>query len=164
MPLPSLRGCAVPALFFAITAALAPVPLARAAAPAVLPLRTLAAGPDCSFTKPERKVVRSAAEWKALWLRLPAVLDGRPAPPPKVDFAKETVLAVFMGRKPTAGYAVRIAEARVESGKVVVTVRERTPPPGGVAAEVLTAPYCLAAVKKSPLPVAWKTLPEQPGR
>jgi hypothetical protein len=164
MHLSLLLRPALPTLCFAFAAALVPVRLARAAAPAVLPLRTLAAGPDCSFTKPERKVVRSAAEWKALWLRLPAVLDGRPAPPPKVDFAKETVLAVFMGRKPTAGYAVRIAEARIKGGKLVVTLRERTPPPGGVAAEVLTAPYCLAAVKKSPLPVAWKTLPEQPGR
>lgn len=132
--------------------------LAADAAPAARKVRTLAQGHDCAVTAPSRQVARTQAQYESLWKRhLPPRVSGQaPKSPPKVDFRKEMVLAVFMGRKPTGGYAVQVTGAREEAGKLRVTVEERVPPPGALTIQMLTAPYHFAAVEKSALPVEWR--------
>ena len=51
--------------------------------------------------------VRSAAEWETLWRQH----AGERARPP-VDFAKEMVVAVFLGSRPTAGFSIEIVGTR----------------------------------------------------
>lgn len=114
-------------------------------------LRIVKQGQQGSAQKPSRHVVRTQAEWTALWK---ANLGG--AAPPKVDFSREMVLAAFMGTRPTGGYAIKITSAREEKGKLVVTVTEQQPPPGSMAIQVLTSPFHIVAVKRSSLPIAWK--------
>lgn len=96
---------------------------------------------------------RTAAEWAALWKKHNY---DKPAPP--VDFSKELVVAVFMGSRPTAGFAVDIVRAEESEGKLLVGYTETSPKPGTVSAQVLTAPYCIAAVPKSALPVVFTRL------
>jgi protease stability complex PrcB-like protein len=89
-------------------------------------------------------VVRTAAEWDALWrAHLPA---RQPAP---VDFSKDMVVGVFLGSRPTPGYGVAIVSA-VEEGNVLrVRYRETLPPPDAIAAQVITYPYQIVAIGKS---------------
>ncbi|MGH3369203.1 MAG: hypothetical protein ACRDPR_04320, partial [Nocardioidaceae bacterium] len=58
--------------------------------------------------------IRSAAEWQALWKEH----DGGDLP--AVDFAHSMVVGVFLGSRPTAGYAVEISAVLEEAGRTVV--------------------------------------------
>jgi hypothetical protein len=103
-------------------------------------------------------VVRTPAEWSALWSKHGGGGAGAPALP-AVDFSRNMVLAAFLGTRRTAGYAVRISGATEEGKKLAVRVSERKPPPGAVTAQVITAPFHIVAVPKSALPVVWKEEP-----
>ena len=122
---------------------------------AALELRELKQGQHSGAQKPAREVARTQAEWTALGQRLGGARVRPAAPPPKVDFEKEMVLAVAMGTRRTGGYGIRILEAREEQGKLKVTVVEQKPPPDALTIQVLTSPFHCVAVKKSALPVVW---------
>jgi PrcB C-terminal len=72
---------------------------------------------------------------------------------PKVDFRREGVLAVFMGQRRTAGYALALQDPTVAIadgvGKVVVRFEE--PEAGAMVAQVLTSPCLLVRMPKDAL-------------
>ena len=114
-------------------------------------VRTLEKGTQSNIDDRLTASVTTDAEWTALWKK-----HNFDKPAPKVDFAKEIVVAVFMGSRPTAGFAVEIVSAAERDGKLIVTYRETVPGPGAISAQVLTAPYHIAAVPKSALPVTFE--------
>jgi len=93
--------------------------------------------------RPQQTVVRTAAEWASLWARH---APGRPAP--AVDFAKNMVVAVFLGSRPSGGFGVQITAVGLEGNALVVRWAERRPNPGVVASQVMTAPSHLVAVPR----------------
>jgi hypothetical protein len=99
----------------------------------------------------QQTVVRSAGEWNALWQKH---APGRPVP--AVDFAKNMVLAVFLGSRPSAGYGVQITEVVAEGKSVVVRWEEQRPPAGTSAAAVMTAPAHLVSVPRRDAPVRFE--------
>ncbi len=118
-----------------------------ASAGAAVSTRTLARGGQSGLRKPRQIVVRSAAEWEALWKehaadRLPTL------PMPPIDFTKETVLGVALGDRPTAGYEVQITRADREGDRLVVHTREVTPATDSVQAQVVTSPFDFVVVPR----------------
>ena len=88
-------------------------------------------------------MVRTAAEWTALWKQL-----GSSRPRPAVDFTRSTVLGVFLGSRPTAGFGVAIDSIDRQGAELVVTYRERRPNPADMVAQMLTAPYLLVTIER----------------
>jgi hypothetical protein len=87
--------------------------------------------------------VRTPAEWKALWT------DHAPTEKmPTVDFAKDMVVGIFLGTKPSAGHEVEIVAVRPEGKDLVVEYVQKQPAPGTMAAQILTEPFHLVAVPK----------------
>ena len=87
--------------------------------------------------------VRTAAEWKALWK------DHAPTENmPTVDFAKDMVVGIFLGTKPSAGHEVEIVGVRPEGKDLVVEYVQKQPAPGTLAAQILTEPFHLVSVPK----------------
>jgi len=75
--------------------------------------------------------------------------------PPSVDFGREVVAAVYLGRRPTAGYAVDLvpsAGGGDAGGWLNLTVRVTEPPEGALVAQVLTSPYVMVRVPRK----GWK--------
>jgi hypothetical protein len=107
--------------------------------------RTIDKGDRSGIDSPRQVVVRSAEEWTALWSEHAA---DRARPP--VDFSREMVVGVFLGTKPTAAYSVAIVNALAKNDALLVQYRVTQPPAGAIAAQVITFPYHLAAVSKSP--------------
>jgi hypothetical protein len=101
---------------------------------------------------PADKVIRTQEEWTTLWRQTHASQVPPPGAP-KVDFATEMVIAVFMGQRPTGGYALTIEDVAFGDKEIRVTVREQAPPPDAITAQVLTQPFHMVVVKKSALPV-----------
>lgn len=129
----------------------------KAEAPKV---RTLRKGATCNVRTPRRVAVTDQNTYVTVWNGSfgGGSKDGRPMPPPEVDFKKEMVLAIFMGEQSTGGYAVEIKDAVEENGKLVVTVLERSPGPDSIVTQAFTNPFFVAAVKRSALPVQWKII------
>jgi hypothetical protein len=99
-------------------------------------LVTVAQGPMSNIEEPRQVAVRTAAEWQSLWKEH----DGQRAAP-AVDFAQSIVVAVFLGTRPTAGFAVEITAVRTEGNRVVVEYRERRPARDALLAQILTSPF-----------------------
>lgn len=115
------------------------------------PVRTVGKGPSSAIDEPRQVAVRSAAEWAALWKQ-----NDADAPLPPVDFSREMVVGVFSGTRPTAGYGVEIIRVVGGSGRLVVEYIETTPSRDTITAQILTAPYHLAAIPKRDGEVTFK--------
>lgn len=115
-------------------------------------LMTIASGQTPSFTNvakgdasgqqtAKQVTVRTAAEWKALWK------DHSPNEKmPTVDFAKNMVVGIFLGSKPSTGHEVEIVGVRTEGKDLIVEYVQKQPGRGTMAAQILTEPYHLVAV------------------
>lgn len=119
-----------------------PSPMTQKAAPAP---RTIDKGDQSNIDARREVVVRTSAEWRQLWQQHS---PDRPVPP--VDFSKEMVVGVFLGSRPTAGYGVAIVKAINANGILSVQYQERAPGRDAITAQILTSPYHLAAIPKSP--------------
>ena len=106
-------------------------------------IRTVGKGAMSAIDEPRRVTVRSAADWGALWKE-----NGASAPLPAVDFSREVVVGVFLGSRPTGGYGVEIVRAVGNGGALIVEYVEAAPSRDAVTAQILTAPYHLAAMPK----------------
>jgi hypothetical protein len=113
----------------------------QAAAPS--PVVVIARDAMSNVDSPRQAVARDTAEWAALWRR-----HAGDSPAPKVDFTARTVVAVFLGSRPSAGFAVEIIGTRQASGTLIVRWQERRPSRDEVSAQVLTSPAVIASIPK----------------
>ncbi|HEX3703665.1 MAG TPA: protease complex subunit PrcB family protein [Vicinamibacterales bacterium] len=104
---------------------------------------TIDKGAESAVDAPRQVTVRTLAEWQTLW-RLHA--PGRPVP--DVDFERNMVVGVFLGTRPTAGFAVEIVGTRQDHGSLVVQYRETRPGRDMMTAQIVTAPYHLATIPR----------------
>jgi hypothetical protein len=107
--------------------------------------RILLSGEQSNVLAETRSVVTSRDALLALVGRLGS---GQPGILPSVDFSREFVVGIFLGRRPSSGYAVTVPQAAVtEAGQIVLSEQRMAPGPGCVLAGALTAPFVLVAVE-----------------
>jgi hypothetical protein len=98
-------------------------------------------------------VVRSAAEWQALWQ------EHSPGQSlPSVDFTAFTIVAVFAGEHPTGGFDVEITGTDDDAGKLTVTYRQLEPAPGDRDLQAFTAPYHIVRIPRHDGPVRFRRI------
>jgi PrcB C-terminal len=107
-------------------------------------MRVVDRGAQSGIEEPRQVVVRTAAEWDALWKQ-----HAPQRPAPAIDFSREIVAAVFLGSRPSAGFAVQIVGAAPQAGALVVQYRETKPATDATAAQVITSPFQLVALPKA---------------
>ena len=106
---------------------------------------SIAKGNSSGVETMRQVTIRTAAEWQKLWNE-----HSPEEKMPAVDFASNMVVGVFLGSKPSAGYAVEILNVRPEGKDLVVEYAQTQPPRGMMSAQILTEPFHLVAVKKHP--------------
>ena len=111
---------------------------------ATTPMRPIDKGLNSQIDEARQTVVRTTADWSKLWTEH----AGADRKAPAVDFSKDIVLAVFMGTRSSTAFSAEIVRARTEGATLVVSYKETRPAPGGVAAQILTAPFHIVAVPK----------------
>ena len=111
----------------------------------------VALSPQSQVDAPRQVVVRSADEWARVWRT-----HAPDRQPPAVDFSREMAVGVFLGSRPTAGYAVEILGVREAQDGVVVQYRRTTPPRDMITAQVITTPYHIVAIPKRDGPVRFE--------
>jgi hypothetical protein len=107
------------------------------------PVQTVAREMMSPVDEAKQVVARTPAEWTALWSQ-----HGGETPAPKVDLGSRTVVAVFLGSRPSAGYAVEITGTREQGGILTVEWRESRPPRGQITAQMMTSPAHIATIPK----------------
>jgi hypothetical protein len=115
-----------------------------AAGPDAVPFTTLDSGVQSGIEGSRQLSVRAAPAWTSLCAEYAA---GRPCP--SVDFTRSTVLAIFLGTRPTAGFRVEIVRVERVADAIVVTWRERKPGPDEMAAQMMTTPFLLATIERT---------------
>ena len=115
-------------------------------------LTTVAQGAMSNIEEPRQAVVRTAAEWQALWKQH----DGGAAP--DVDFTQYTVAAVFLGSQPTTGFTVEITGVKTDGTRTVVEYLERQPPRDAFVAQVLTSPFHIVRIPRTAGSVEFRRL------
>ncbi len=105
--------------------------------------RTVEKGEQSAIDEPKQVLVRTDPEWADLW-RQHAGTRARP----QIDFTKESVVAVFMGSRPNAGFSTAIVSATEGGGALIVRYTETRPPRGAISAQVLTFPFHIVAIPK----------------
>jgi len=105
--------------------------------------RTIEKGEQSNVEDPRQVVVRSEAEWTRLWQE-----HAPDRQRPTIDFSTETVIGVFMGNRPNAGFSTAVVSATEGGGALIVRYAETMPRPGAITAQVITFPYHLVAIPK----------------
>lgn len=114
-----------------------------AASQATMEIETIVRDNMSNVEDARQAVARTPAEWAALWR-----LHAGDQPPPKIDFTKRTVIAVFLGTRPSAGYAVEVSGTKQAGKTLTVEWREHVPKPGNMSAQVITSPSHLVSIPK----------------
>jgi len=65
---------------------------------------------------------------------------------PEINFAKERVVALFLGGRNSGGYSVKIKSIEEREGKVYVSVEEIGPKPGEQVMMSLTNPFLIVKI------------------
>lgn len=107
------------------------------------PMQTIATEMMSNIDQPRQAVARTPAEWAALWRQ-----HAGDKPAPKVDLGSSTVVAVFLGSRPSAGYAAEIVGTRRQGEALIVEWAERSPDRGDITAQVITSPAAIVAIPK----------------
>lgn len=87
--------------------------------------------------EPATRVIQTKAAWRAF-------VSGDP---PAVDFSRETVVAIFAGERPTAGYSVKVRTAETRNRNATVTYRVEKPRPDAMVAQMISYPYTVVRLK-----------------
>ena len=112
---------------------------------AALPMTTIARGANSQIMDARQAVVQNDNEWRALWGQ-----HARDASaPPAVDFARFTVVGLFVGSRSSAGYSVEITSAAPRNGETILEYVERQPAPDAITAQVITAPFHIVRIPKT---------------
>jgi len=88
-------------------------------------------------------VARHEVAWAMLWRR-----TGRDAPV-KFDPAANIAVGVFLGARPTGGFAVEIVSVEERGGDVTVAWREIRPGRGAIVTQAFTSPWAIRLLPRT---------------
>src|SRR5262249_62379029 len=85
-----------------------------------------------------------------------------PPPLPSVDFSRDMVVALFMGERPTGGYAIEVTRIERTAQGLSVHYRTSRPAPSATQMQALTQPFPLVTVPRVDDPATF--VAESPAR
>jgi PrcB C-terminal len=106
--------------------------------------RTIEKGDQSNIDSAKQVVIRTEAEWTQLWRQ-----HAPDRPQPRIDFTKDTVVGVFMGSRPNAGFSTAIVSATEGGGALIIRYAETKPSRDMITAQILTFPFHLAAIPRA---------------
>ncbi len=110
------------------------------------------------ITEGKTLVIMDPPQWKGLWEEH-SQIEVPPPPIPAINFNLKRVVGIFLGERPSGGYSVEVVSVRTQGTLVVVSWREKRPPPGYMSASVMSSPYYLKVIPRSNAPVLFEKLP-----
>jgi hypothetical protein len=107
---------------------------------------------DLSGIEERREVVvKTAAEWAALWKQ-----HNPGQKPPAIDFTRSMVAGVFLGSRPSGGFAIDVTSVQRDGANLTVVYRESKPDPKMMVTQMLTSPFHLVRIDRHEGPVRFR--------
>ena len=119
-----------------------------------IPFTLLNSGVHSGITRPAQLVVRDEAAWKALWQEHTSASIPAPALP-KIDFAREMVIAIFAGERFTMGYTVTITQIKQFNTGLQVDYTINMPGPSCLVEQTLSQPFTIVKIPRSDKPISF---------
>lgn len=113
-----------------------------------VPFTLIAAGATSGITVRRELLIADASAWAALWMEHTQG-DVEPQPLPPVEFLRESVVAVFLGTRPTGGFSVAIRRITREETGLTVHFQEGQPGKDVAVSQGLTRPFHIVRVRIS---------------
>jgi hypothetical protein len=107
-------------------------------------LRPIEKGAFSAVEQPTKAIIKDEDSWGKFWKQ-----HTTNATKPKIDFSKEMVVVITMGRQRSGGFSIEIADVREIDGRLRVSFKQKTPPPGSFSIQTLTSPFHIVAVPRS---------------
>src|SRR5690606_12857801 len=124
-------------------------------APEQVTWETVASGTQATGVQDQRfEIIASQQQLVSFWTRAHAS-QLQPPPLPDADFRRETLVAIFMGQRPTGGHAVEVRRVFDERGELYLDVAFVAPAAGAMTTQAVTSPWTLVRVLRGGYPVAW---------
>ncbi|UZR30236.1 protease complex subunit PrcB family protein [Methylococcus mesophilus] len=121
-----------------------------------IPFTVLVQGTQSGIEDERTAVILDEAAFRSLWASHGA--GSIPAPSlPQLDFSGEMVIAAFAGAKNSGGYRLGIAGIEEKDRRIQVSLVLSRPGAGCMTAQVLTQPHVWAKIRRSSLPVEFRT-------
>jgi len=101
--------------------------------------------------EPSVEWITNSKAYRSAYNQIKKHILGDTSKPPYVDFNRLGVIAVYMGRRPTAGYQVTLASRTAEVGEhneLTLAVSWIEPPVDALLAQVITSPCILVSIPK----------------
>ncbi len=107
-------------------------------------------GQHAAVTEPRTIVAMTNDDWRSLLaLTGDPALEGKP-----FDSAHQTGIGIFLGRRNSGGYAVKIVSMSAHDGKFVVQADEQKPGADQMTTQSLTSPWLVLLIDRPTLPVS----------
>ena len=107
-------------------------------------------GQHAAVTARRTIVATTSDDWQSLLaLTGDATLEGKP-----FDTAHQTGIGIFLGRRNSGGYAVKIVSMSARDGKFVVQTDEQKPGADQMTTQSLTSPWVVLLIDRPALPVS----------
>lgn len=100
---------------------------------------------------PKALWINSHQDLKRQWQRMLSHRIGAGKPSiPQVDWETHGIVMVHMGQKTTGGYRLELAQphGRLQADSAMVSVNWIEPPPGAIAAQVITSPCLVFKIQR----------------
>ncbi len=120
-----------------------------------LQFETLAKGFYSGYNSKDFLVIKSDEELERVWNLTFSGVSPQPKPP-EIDFSKQMLVAVFLGRRMTGGFSIQIESVVEHENKVVVHVLESSPAKNCIVTQALTSPYHMVVFERVDKPVVFQ--------
>ena len=104
-------------------------------------------GIESAIKEKQSLLVNDRGQWQKMWNDGMAAMKPEPVLP-ELDFAKNKVVAVFMGEQRTGGYNIKISQIQETDENVYIDVVETLPKQGAEVAQHKTSPYHIVVIEK----------------
>ncbi len=101
-----------------------------------------------SVTEKGNYVIKNNKDWLDLLYKIRGGTD-LDSNPPKVNFDKDMIVAVFQGEKNTGGYDIEINRITEKENAIEILVTETSPGPRCMVTQAFTSPYHIVKVQKT---------------
>jgi hypothetical protein len=119
--------------------------------------REISSGTQSNIEEATQQVIQTNEQWGKWWSKHTNSLNkhenAEAQKPPKVDFAKETVLVVTLGMRSTGGHAIRFSQIVREGESLKAIITTTSPGPDSMVTMALTYPFAVIAIPKHEGPI-----------
>lgn len=114
---------------------------------------------SCGVEKQINYIITNEKDWQNLWNKTFPHDKEKPRLP-KINFSKETVIAVYMGRCGSGGYGIGIYKI-IETKNIEIFVEIYFPAEGSMVSQAITYPYDIIKIPKKDKKIQFKYITEK---